>query len=57
MKENQGLLPIGKTGSNNFTLEAKEIRDAYRDYFNSPSGSVPWQQDVVTSTTNIFDEQ
>ena len=42
--------------TNNYTRKAKEIRDNFREYFNSNAGSVPWQLDRVRSKTLIFDE-
>lgn len=37
------LLSLPQQGSNNYCNTAKEIRDEFRDYFNSPDGEVPWQ--------------
>ena len=28
--------------------DAQEVRDIYKDYFNSPQGSVSWQQRKVS---------
>lgn len=42
-------------GSNNYSNLAKKVRDAYKDYFNSSEGAVPWQNDILSSTTNTFD--
>jgi hypothetical protein len=39
--ENTGMLNITNLGSNNYSLEAKTVRDNFRDYFNSDAGSVP----------------
>ncbi|XP_072376068.1 uncharacterized protein [Diabrotica undecimpunctata] len=36
------LLPLPQQGSNNYCNTAKEIRDEFRDYFNSPDAEVPW---------------
>ena len=52
-----GIIDMTQVGSNIFTKQAKEVRDDYRDYFNSPEGEVSWQLDMVTSTTNTFDQQ
>ena len=51
----QGLVPIPNTSSNNFSRDAKKVRDDFRDYFNSPEGSVSWQLDTVNSTLSRFD--
>ena len=55
-EENIGLQNSSTLGSNNYTRDAKNVRDAYRDYFNSPEGAVPWQMNMVTRTYDIFDE-
>ena len=39
-----------QVGSNNYTRDAKQIRLRFRDFFNSPEGQVPWQNEMVTST-------
>lgn len=52
-----GLLPLKRAGSNNYSRSAKEIRDDFRDYFNSKEGSVPWQWETVLSTRDPFDER
>lgn len=46
---------IRNLGSNNYSLVAKNVRHSFRDYFHSSSGSVPWQDALVTSTSYIFD--
>ena len=42
-----GVRPLAKQGSNNYSFSAKEVRDNYKDYFNSDTGSVPWQSDII----------
>lgn len=37
------LLPMTHQGSNNYSADAKEIREEYRDFFVSPQGEVLWQ--------------
>ena len=53
----QGLVPMGNQGSNNFNRTAKEVRDAFKDFFISDVGAVTWQNQRVNSTTNPFDEE
>ena len=55
--ENTGMLNITNLGSNNYSLEAKTVRDNFRDYFNSDAGSVPWQNEMVTCTSYSFDRE
>lgn len=52
----EGLLPLRRAGSNNYSKSAKEIRDDFRDYFNSNEGSVPWQWETVLRTHDPFDQ-
>ena len=42
----QGLVPISQIGSNNYTRNAKEVRNDFRDFFVSQNGQVPWQWDM-----------
>ena len=53
---NQALQDVSNIGSNNYSRDAKNVRDNYRDYFCSDAGSVPWQWGVVRSTSETFDE-
>ena len=46
---------IRRVSSNNFTLEAKEVRDNFCEYFMTDAGSVPWQQNIVNYTLDTFD--
>ena len=47
-EHNDGLLPMQQTGSNNYSREAKEVRDGFKSYFSSPEGSLDWQLERVT---------
>ena len=38
---------LSQQGSNNYEHNAKFIRDNFKDYFNSPEGSVNWQDNVI----------
>lgn len=37
------LLPLTQQGSNNYSNNAREIREEYKEYFVSCQGEVPWQ--------------
>ena len=52
-----GLTQLTSQGSNNFSYDAKQVRDNFKSYFNSEQGSLPWQDEITRSTTNPFDEQ
>ena len=54
--EVQALTGLGIQGSNNFTRIAKEVRNDFKDLFNSAQGEVSWQKNVVQSTSDPFDE-
>ena len=36
------MQPLFGTRDNNYTINAKEVRDRYCAYFNSDAGAVPW---------------
>ncbi|CAB4001870.1 Hypothetical predicted protein [Paramuricea clavata] len=44
-----GLIPIARTGSNNYSRTAKQVRDDFKDYFMN-EGAVDWQWATVTRT-------
>lgn len=39
----ESFLPLSQQGSNNYSKNAKEVREEYREYFVSNLGEVPWQ--------------
>lgn len=41
-------------GGNN-PSNAFNIRDAFKNYFNSPQGSVPWQKDKIYAGRHPID--
>ena len=49
--DTSALVNIGRVGSNNYSVEAKDVRE---NYFNSPSGSVSWQYRCVTSCGDML---
>ena len=56
VRDYEGLAPLQRQlGSNNYSRNAKFVKELFRDYFNSPAGQVPWQYEMVTSTSNTFD--
>lgn len=46
-QHNQVLLSIGRQGGNRNATTARQIRDYFKDYFNSPIGSVDWQSEAI----------
>ena len=52
----QGLAGLRMQGSNNFSRIAKEVCNGFKDLFDSPQGEVSWQNHVVQSTLDPFDE-
>ena len=50
----QGMVQLNNQSLNNFARIAKEVRDNFKEYFSLVEGSVPWQDEVVKSTTNCF---
>ena len=55
--DNLGLNEINQIGSANYSRDAKQVRDGFRDYFFSEDGSLAWQLEVVNSTQTTFDKQ
>ena len=51
--ETVGFQALSCTGSQNYTRDAKKVRDDFRDYFDGV-GSVPWQWDLVSRTSDPF---
>ena len=41
VKEDYGLIPLSRNCSNNYSRDAKVMRDMFCNYFNSPEGAVP----------------
>ena len=52
----QGLVDVSAQGSNNSTRAEKEVRNDFKDYFNSEHDKLSWQREIVQSTTCLFDE-
>ena len=48
-------LPMSRSGSNNSTRDARSVREAWCEYFNSLAGAVSWQYNIVRSTIDPFD--
>ena len=53
-KEIRGLWTIPRQGSKNSGNIAKDIRDRFKEYFNSDVGAVPWQYDMFNINKNFF---
>ena len=52
---NHALTDVSSLGSNNYSVLAKTVRNDFKTYFNSHTGSLPWQIDHVQSTEDYFD--
>ena len=50
ISDTDALQPLNRAGSNNYSRDAKQIRERYRDYFASSAGQIDWQWDMVTRT-------
>ena len=50
MSTTSALEAIPQMCSNNYSREAKQVRDDFREYFCSSEGSVGWQLNMVTRT-------
>ena len=53
--QTEGLQPLSSAGSHNYSRDAKQVRDDFRDYFIG-AGAVSWQWDYVSRTADPFDE-
>ena len=42
-----GMQSVAVTGRNNYSFDAKEVRENFCKYFNSDVGSVPWQDNFI----------
>ena len=54
---NGGMVRIRRTSSNNYSNDARSVREGFRRFFTSKEGSVSWQIDSVTRTTLNQDNQ
>lgn len=59
---NEWLVSMPTNGSNNYSRSAKEVRDDFKDYFNSPQGAIKlltgrWTLSVVHQIHTMIDEQ
>ena len=50
IQSDTGLSPVHRLGSNNYSKQAKTVRDTFCEYFNSREGQVPWQWDMIRAT-------
>ena len=53
IEHDTGLRSIGRNCSNNYSRNAKCVRDLFRDYVNSDAGKVSWQVDMVSVNQHI----
>ena len=50
-ENDNGLASLTQAGSNDYSKDAKQIKDNFCQYFNSPEGEVPWQYDMISATS------
>ena len=51
-----GLIPLQmQVASNNYSQDAKTVRENFKDFFSTGDGQVPWQMDSITQVHNSFD--
>lgn len=55
VERDQGLKPLKRVGSNNYSRSAKMIREDFCTYFISSTGQVPWQWHATHSAEDAFD--
>ena len=53
----RGLINMSLKASNNYTKDAKSVRDNFKDFFNSNAGEVSWQSDYIHRTLDYFDKK
>ena len=46
----EGIQDITRVGSNSYSRSAAELRDFFKEYFMSSTGSLPWQLNHIRST-------
>ena len=51
----EGILPIGNVAFHNYSRDSRQVRDNFKNYFNSAAGAVQWQNERVQRTDNPFD--
>ena len=46
VESDTGIHSVSKIGSNNYSKQAKMVRNLFCEYSSSPAGQVPWQWDI-----------
>ena len=55
VQNDEGLTPLTRAGSNNYSRSAKLTREDFSNYFLSSIGQVPWQWQSTYSAEDAFD--
>ena len=49
IEHDTGITSVSRMCSNNYSKQAKDVRDMFSKYFNSQEGQVPWQWNLTTA--------
>ena len=56
-QSDEGLRDVSNAGSNNYSRDAKLVREDFKNYFMSPKGQVRWQWNAVHATVDCFQNE
>ena len=56
-RKNDNATNVRNVASHNYSRDNRQVREDFKNYFNSEAGSVEWQRERVMRTTDPFDNQ